>query len=205
MDLFFQGGAGDLFLSEDSSAEERIKSLLGDAADRGRRRIVRRRSARAGTGRRRSSSPSATATVVVARGDPLSELLAHLAASRRAATRRAARGRRRGWAAGSAGWRRLPRRRASGAASASTCPRRTGRRRAAPPARAGTGAVLSAMVDEPTIGETLGGAVRARVGERQLINQRADRSCEGGNVCALAARSSAHSARSSSGSPRHRG
>ena len=42
MDLFFQGGAGDLFLSEDSSAEERIKSLLGDAADRGRRRIVRR-------------------------------------------------------------------------------------------------------------------------------------------------------------------
>ena len=32
MDLFFQGGAGDLFLSEDSSAEERIKSLLGAAA-----------------------------------------------------------------------------------------------------------------------------------------------------------------------------
>lgn len=43
--LIFFGQGGELFMGEDGSAEERIKSLLGDSAERGglvRRRIVRR-------------------------------------------------------------------------------------------------------------------------------------------------------------------
>lgn len=43
--LIFFGQGGELFMGEDGTAEERLKSLLGDSSDRGglvRRRIVRR-------------------------------------------------------------------------------------------------------------------------------------------------------------------
>lgn len=61
----------------DASAEERIKSLLGESADRGiaaRRRVVRRP---LGGHPADGSSPSLSA------GEPLSDLLLHLAASRK--------------------------------------------------------------------------------------------------------------------------
>jgi len=168
MDLFFQGGAGDLFLSEDSSAEERIKSLLGDAADRGRRRIVRRPLGSGGYG--------SQALVFAERdrdgGDPLSELLAHLAASRKSGDPARAREAAAGLGGGGLGGlaqiaaeesqRRGLRLNLPEANSAAAVERRHLR------ARFVQELVVSAMVDEPTIGETLGGAVGARAAERAI-------------------------------------
>eukprot|EP00310_Coccolithus_braarudii_P017085 CAMPEP_0183335020 /NCGR_PEP_ID=MMETSP0164_2-20130417/3442_1 /TAXON_ID=221442 /ORGANISM="Coccolithus pelagicus ssp braarudi, Strain PLY182g" /LENGTH=178 /DNA_ID=CAMNT_0025504281 /DNA_START=13 /DNA_END=549 /DNA_ORIENTATION=+ len=86
MSVFYgQGHDGELFVGDgDASAEERIKSLLGESSQVMRRRIVRRPlsgssyiSPPLGVGERDASSSSA------ANADPLSELLAHLAASRR--------------------------------------------------------------------------------------------------------------------------
>jgi hypothetical protein len=78
MELFEFVGEGD------ASAEERIKSLLGDTSQVMRRRIVRRPlsgssyiSPPLGFGERDGSNSS------TANADPLSELLAHLTASRR--------------------------------------------------------------------------------------------------------------------------
>ena len=176
MDLFFQGGAGDLFLSEDSSAEERIKSLLGDAADRGRRRIVRRPLGSGGYGSQAlvfaerdrdggSSSPG---------GDPLSELLAHLAASRKSGDPARAREAAAGLGGGGLGGlaqiaaeesqRRGLRLNLPEANSAATVERRHLR------ARFVQELVVSAMVDEPTIGETLGGVAKASAGESLTTN-----------------------------------
>ena len=175
MDLFFQGGAGDLFLSEDSSAEERIKSLLGDAADRGRRRIVRRPLGSGGYGSQAlvfaerdrdggSSSPG---------GDPLSELLAHLAASRKSGDPARAREAAAGLGGGLGGLaqiaaeesqRRGLRLNLPEANSAAAVERRHLR------ARFVQELVVSAMVDEPTIGETLGGVAKASAVESLTTN-----------------------------------
>ena len=77
--LFGQGG--ELFMGEegDGSAEERIRTLLGDGSDRG---LARRRIRRPLSGGYQSQSGLVFSERERDGGDPLSELLAHLNASR---------------------------------------------------------------------------------------------------------------------------
>lgn len=89
--IFYGGGGEQLFFggdgTEPTSPEERIKSLLGE--DRGlmRRRIVRRPLGGASASQLLSFTErdGDASSLSVGGGDPLSELLSHLAASRKAA------------------------------------------------------------------------------------------------------------------------
>ena len=79
--LILFGNGGELFMGDegDGSAEERIRTLLGDGSDRG---LARRRIRRPLGGSYQSSQGLVFAERERDGGDPLSELLAHLSASR---------------------------------------------------------------------------------------------------------------------------
>ncbi|KAL1526314.1 hypothetical protein AB1Y20_015029 [Prymnesium parvum] len=82
--LIFFGQGGELFMGEDGTAEERLKSLLGDSSDRAglaRRRIVRR--PLSGYQAQSMLFSERDAASSLAAGDPLSEMFMHLAATRK--------------------------------------------------------------------------------------------------------------------------